>query len=288
MKQFVAFIFLCTFTLSSDEFDQNAFLEANALKEGVVVTASGLQYEILQPGNGESPSLSDNVVVWYEGKLWDGTEFDSNMEKSPSTFSPSQVIPGWKEGLQLMSKGSRFKFWIPANLGYGSKAAGLIPENSLLIFEVELVDIKENGWFQKIFLAPIVGPFKVMHAIMFVLYVGFKFWWKQPGKKGAQCKASHILVDHEDKAKAIQKRLGGKVSPEAFGKEAKEHSSCPSKDNGGSLGWFGTGDMVKEFGAVCFDKKNKLNTVLGPVKTKHGWHLIYVEERKFPETKKDQ
>lgn len=122
------------------------FLAENAKKEGVVVTDSGLQYEILKAAEGEKPSATDRVTVHYKGTLLDGTEFDSSYSRGePSSFGLNQVIPGWTEGLQNMPVGSKFKFYIPSELAYGSRANAKIPANSALIFEVELLDINKAG-----------------------------------------------------------------------------------------------------------------------------------------------
>lgn len=119
-------------------------LETNGKKAGVVTTASGLQYEILTQGKGAKPKAGDNVKVHYEGKLTDGTIFDSSRQRGePVTFRLDQVIPGWTEGLQLMPVGSIYRFTIPANLAYGEQGAGPIPPNSVLTFEVELLGIEK-------------------------------------------------------------------------------------------------------------------------------------------------
>jgi len=121
------------------------FLAANAKKEGVKTTASGLQYEIIKAGTGPKPAATDTVKVHYHGTLLDGTVFDSSVEKkAPATFPVSQVIPGWVEGLQLMPVGSKWKFFIPSKLAYAEKGAGGdIGPNSTLIFEVELLGIEK-------------------------------------------------------------------------------------------------------------------------------------------------
>ncbi len=122
-----------------------AFLEANAKREGVVVTKSGLQYEVLTPGRGErSPKATDTVVCHYEGRLASGKVFDSSYERNqPAEFGLSQVIPGWTEGLQLMSEGAKYRFYIPYLLGYGEQGAGsAIPPFSTLVFDVELISVK--------------------------------------------------------------------------------------------------------------------------------------------------
>lgn len=117
-------------------------LEENGKKPGVVTTASGLQYEVVSEGKGKKPKSSDTVKVHYEGKLTDGTVFDSSRQRNePATFRLDQVIPGWTEGVQLMPVGSVYRFTIPAALAYGPQGAGPIPPNSVLVFEVELLDI---------------------------------------------------------------------------------------------------------------------------------------------------
>lgn len=121
------------------------FLAENALREGVITTASGLQYEILKKGKGKkTPVATDKVKVHYHGTLIDGTVFDSSVDRNePITFGLTQVIAGWTEGLQLMTVGSKYKFYIPQQLGYGSQQAGSIPPYSTLIFEVELLGIEK-------------------------------------------------------------------------------------------------------------------------------------------------
>ncbi|WP_341225977.1 FKBP-type peptidyl-prolyl cis-trans isomerase [uncultured Arcticibacterium sp.] len=120
----------------------NAFLEKNKAREGVMTTASGLQYEVLTAGTGEKPLSTQKVKVHYHGTLIDGTVFDSSVERgSPSTFGVTQVIKGWVEGLQLMPVGSKWKFFIPSDLAYGPRGQGKIGPNSALIFEVELIEI---------------------------------------------------------------------------------------------------------------------------------------------------
>lgn len=119
------------------------FLAENALKEGVTVTESGLQYEVLKAGKGKCPQATDRVKVHYHGTLIDGTVFDSSVERGePATFGLNQVIKGWTEGLQLMPVGSKYRFYIPQELGYGARATGQIPPYSTLIFEVELLGIE--------------------------------------------------------------------------------------------------------------------------------------------------
>jgi peptidylprolyl isomerase len=122
----------------------NTFLSTNKTNIDVVETASGLQYEVLQKGDGEQrPSASSTVNVHYHGTLLDGTVFDSSVERDePISFPLNRVIKGWTEGVQLMVVGDKFKFFIPSNLAYGDSAAGKIAPGSTLIFEVELLAIE--------------------------------------------------------------------------------------------------------------------------------------------------
>ena len=122
------------------------FLKANKTKEGVVTTASGLQYKVVKNGNGPKPKATDRVKVNYKGTLIDGTVFDQSPEGSPIPFAVNQVVPGWKEALQLMPVGSKWIVYVPQELGYGSRQAGpQIKPFSALIFEVELVSIENNS-----------------------------------------------------------------------------------------------------------------------------------------------
>ena len=124
--------------------DGEKFLAENALREGVITTASGLQYEVIKMGKGKKPVATDNVRVHYHGTLTNGVVFDSSVDRGePITFGLTQVIAGWTEALQLMPVGSKFKLYIPQQLGYGSQQAGSIPPYSTLIFEVELLGIEK-------------------------------------------------------------------------------------------------------------------------------------------------
>ncbi|MBQ1932895.1 MAG: FKBP-type peptidyl-prolyl cis-trans isomerase [Muribaculaceae bacterium] len=120
-----------------------AFLAENGKRPEVTTTASGLQYEVLAEGAGESPAASDQVVVHYTGKLIDGTVFDSSVERGePATFGVTQVIPGWVEALQMMKPGAKWRVFIPSNLAYGPQGAGgVIGPNATLIFDVELLSV---------------------------------------------------------------------------------------------------------------------------------------------------
>lgn len=121
------------------------FLEQNAQQEGVKVTESGLQYLVLKEGNGAKPGPNDVVTVHYTGRLIDGTVFDSSVERGePATFAVGQVIPGWVEGLQLMSEGAAWRLFIPSNLAYGPHGTGPIQPNSTLVFDVQLIKVESK------------------------------------------------------------------------------------------------------------------------------------------------
>lgn len=119
------------------------FLAENAKKEGVVVLPSGLQYVVLTEGSGRKPSATDNVKCHYEGRLTDGTVFDSSYRRGePAVFPLNGVIAGWTEGVQLMGEGAKFRFFIPYNLAYGERGAGgSIPPYAALVFDVELIEV---------------------------------------------------------------------------------------------------------------------------------------------------
>ncbi|MCO6057787.1 FKBP-type peptidyl-prolyl cis-trans isomerase [Pseudomonas sp. MOB-449] len=121
------------------------FLEDNGKREGVVTTASGLQYEIVKKAEGAQPKATDVVTVHYEGKLTDGTVFDSSIQRgSPIDLPVNGVIPGWVEGLQLMHVGEKVKLFIPSELAYGEQSPSpAIPANSVLVFDLELLGIKD-------------------------------------------------------------------------------------------------------------------------------------------------
>ena len=120
-----------------------AFMEENKKNPNIKTLPSGLQYEILKDGNGKKPKATDQVKCDYEGTLIDGTMFDSSIKRGqPAVFGVNQVIPGWVEALQLMSEGSKWRLYIPAELGYGAQGAGeMIPPHSTLIFDVELIEV---------------------------------------------------------------------------------------------------------------------------------------------------
>lgn len=122
--------------------DGEKFLAENKKRDGVQETASGLQYEVITMGTGEKPTPTDLVKVHYTGTLLDNTTFDSSVTRGePVEFTVNQVIQGWQEGIQLMPAGSKFKFYIPYELGYGEQGGGPVPPYSTLVFEVELLEI---------------------------------------------------------------------------------------------------------------------------------------------------
>ncbi len=123
--------------------DAEDFLLENGKKEGIITTASGLQYEVITAGDGKQPQATSQVTVHYEGKLLNGTTFDSSYRRNqPATFPLNRVISGWTEGLQLMKENGKYRFYIHPTLGYGAQQVGSdIAPNSLLIFEVELLRV---------------------------------------------------------------------------------------------------------------------------------------------------
>ncbi|QUM83457.1 FKBP-type peptidyl-prolyl cis-trans isomerase [Moritella sp. 28] len=125
------------------EVDAKNFFAENGKKEGITTTESGLQYEVLAAGTGKKATPNDTVTVHYTGSLLNGNVFDSSVERGePATFALNRVIPGWTEGVALMNVGSKYKLYIPSELGYGAQGAGAdIPPNSTLVFEVELLEI---------------------------------------------------------------------------------------------------------------------------------------------------
>jgi hypothetical protein len=120
----------------------------NSWAPGVKTTASGLQYKVLTPGKGKNPTDTDVALVNYEGKLLDGTTFDKSQQPTPMPIKG--VVPGFSEALKLMSKGAKFRVWIPAKLGYGDKGAGPIPANATLVFDIELIDFIPLAQYQQI------------------------------------------------------------------------------------------------------------------------------------------
>jgi len=132
---------------AKNQADGEAFLVENAKQEGVKVTESGLQYKVLEPGEGDSPGASDVATVHYRGTLIDGTQFDSSYDRGqPATFPVGGVIAGWTEALQLMKPGAKWQLTIPAGLAYGERGAGQdIGPNATLLFDVELVSVEKGA-----------------------------------------------------------------------------------------------------------------------------------------------
>jgi FKBP-type peptidyl-prolyl cis-trans isomerase FklB len=120
-----------------------AWLAENAKKEGVLMTESGLQYQVINSGEGASPALNDVVVTHYTGAFLDGKVFDSSVERGqPAEFPVSGVIKAWTEALQMMKEGDKWTLFVPPELGYGERGVGPIPGNTVLIFDVELIEVK--------------------------------------------------------------------------------------------------------------------------------------------------
>ncbi|MCR9276751.1 MAG: FKBP-type peptidyl-prolyl cis-trans isomerase [Pseudomonadaceae bacterium] len=126
--------------------EESAWLAENGAKDGVITTDSGLQYEILTAAEGAKPGPTDRVTTHYEGRLLDGTVFDSSYQRDePATFGLNQVIPGWTEALQLMSPGAKYRLYVPSAMAYGPQGRPSIPPNSTLIFDVELISIGDDS-----------------------------------------------------------------------------------------------------------------------------------------------
>lgn len=133
--------------VTKNKAEGDTFLAENATKEGVVVTATGLQYKVLEPGTGDSPGATDMATVHYRGTLIDGTQFDSSYDRGqPATFPVGGVIAGWTEALQLMKPGAKWQLVIPAALAYGERGAGQdIGPNATLLFDVELISVEKGS-----------------------------------------------------------------------------------------------------------------------------------------------
>ena len=130
-------------SLEKNKADGAAFLKENAKSKAIYTTKSGLQYKIVKKGEGKKPTVNSTVKVNYTGTLIDGKKFDSSYDRGmPAEFPVGAVIPGWTEGLQLMNEGAKYIFYIPYNLAYGEQMAGDIPPGSTLVFEVELLEVK--------------------------------------------------------------------------------------------------------------------------------------------------
>jgi len=120
-----------------------AFMQSNVKEEGVIQTESGLQYKIIESGEGSTPTMSDTVAAHYAGRLLDGTEFDSSYSRGePLTIPVGGVIKGWTEALLMMKEGDKWTLFVPSELGYGERGVGPIPGDSALIFDIELIEVK--------------------------------------------------------------------------------------------------------------------------------------------------
>jgi len=270
--------------IAVDTAANSAFLENNKQEKGVVTLSSGLQYKVLEEGptDGTRPNSSDKCTCHYEGSLVDGSIFDSSRKRgSPATFSPSGVIKGWTEALQLMRPGDRWMLYIPSTLGYGASGTGRdIPGGATLIFDLELISVaQDTGLFAGTPLnMEVFGPLKLWHAILaLLLYLGYDYVSNIGGRKVS---ASHILVKEKDLAllEEVKAKLSASKKPrEAFAEFAHQYSTCPSSKKGGVLGTFGPGQMVPAFDKVCWSAP--VGEVQGPVKTQFGYHLLLVTDR---------
>ena len=267
--------------LAHDVSGDAEWLENNAKKAGVVVMPSGLQYRILKSGppDGLHPKSSTICTCHYEGKLTDGTEFDSSKRRgTPAAFTPSGVISGWTEALKLMRPGDTWELYIPASLGYGTRGAGAsIPPGATLIFELELISLEEGSESWE------TNPWVWAGIVSIVLLVAI---FAAMGGDGKKVTASHILVAQEAIALKVREVLekvvedGGDHEQVAskFAELAAKWSTCPSgKSDGGSLGSFKPGQMVPEFDKVCWTAP--VGVVQGPLQTQFGFHLILVTDR---------
>lgn len=273
------------------------FLADNAEDPDVVSLPSGLQYKIISSGpvDGSSPGRNDPCVCHYAGTLIDGSEFDSSRKRGkPLTFKPSGVVSGWTEALMLMRPGDRWELVLPARLAYGEGGAGggKIPGGATLVFDLELLEVKEAGaggsivdWLS----TPLIGGMPAWTIGLMVLYAVFRlgvFNGMFGDDSGKSVSASHILIKGEaasqrcEELKAELDKLkpkGAQAVQARFAEMAKAESTCPSRSKGGALGTFGPGQMVKEFDTVCWAAP--VGEVQGPVGTQFGSHLILVTER---------
>jgi len=251
-----------------------------------VETNSGLQYQVLKEGKygGIAPKVNDECEVHYAGTLGDGTVFDSSYKRGqPAKFTPGGVIEGWKEALQMMTEGSKWKLQIPAKLAYGGRKIGQIPPNSDLFFELELLKVTAKdpptgiiGFFTR----PVFSVFKVWHLLMIVAAIAWSIFNSYSDEGEAWAK--HILVKTEKECLDMLQKIKNKT---ATFDELTRHSDCPSRSRNGDLGRFRKGKMVKEFEEVIFDPNVPIGEVQGPIKTQFGYHLIVVLDRP-KETKK--
>eukprot|EP00924_Labyrinthula_sp_SR-Ha-C_P005659 snap_masked-scaffold_14-processed-gene-1.18-mRNA-1 protein AED:0.40 eAED:0.40 QI:0/-1/0/1/-1/1/1/0/378 len=228
----------------------------------------------------------------------------------------SSLVPGLKEGIQFMRTGEIFQFFVPAKLAYGSVGMeGKVEPDADIIFFIHLVEIDPAvsiiEGFKSMLNQPLINetyPFKIYHVVFFFVYGFLRYGLKrfnrklkEADKKKEKALVKHILFKSDENSLTFTKKqlgLAKKVKEElnavkkngkgdgveelqkAFNKAAKQHSDCPSKEKGGSLGWFGRGSMVKEFEEVVFDPETKEKEIIGPVKTDYGYHLLLIMGRK--------
>ena len=205
------------------------WLQENAKNDDVVVLPSGLQYKVLYSGpmSGARPEAGDYCKCHYEGRLIDGSTFDSSRKRGkPSSFKPNGVIPGWTEALQLMRPGDRWMLFLPAALGYGARGAGgKIPGGATLIFDLELISVSPSaGLFAGTnFDMDLIGPFKLWHA--FALVVLWFVWQLVTGGFGGgggkKVSASHILVKDEALCTELKTKI---TNASEFAALARQHS----------------------------------------------------------------
>jgi hypothetical protein len=294
LVQVLSLLLLPTTVFAEPDVDPDAgrtFLEENARRDLVTVLPSGLQYEVLRSAadrDGKSPGKNDECVCDYSGRLAvTGELFDTTEGKAPATFTPSQVIAGWTEALQLMRPGDKWKLYVPSDLAYGKRGAGKkVPPDAVLVFDLELLEVKAlaglRGMVSSIpvigILAQSIAPGSSMtYGHVLFLVVALFYWTASKRKSGPARKvaARHVLVKTRELATAIKQKITeGAMS---FGEAAAKHSICPSKKQGGFLGEFTQGQMVPAFDQICWVAPVK--ELQGPVQTQFGFHLIEVVKR---------
>jgi len=284
------------------------WLSANQANEGVVVLPSGLQYKIIRSAPPGGPKLRwrQKCRCSYSGTLLDGTVFAASSPQG-EVISPSRVIAGWAEALQLMSAGDRWMLYVPAKLGYGPGQwaqrppdAFAVPSGATLTYDVELLEVEAGSYLTRILnfrtqidrldlLLMGVDALLAGGAIvgLYVLYSCVR----GGGSSDRLASACHILVgrDEADFAAVLKAQLDACQPDEVaakFSDLAQQHSICPSGQRGGSLGSFGPGQiMVPAFDRACWAAP--LGVVQGPIATEFGHHLILVTDRSRGKQKGD-
>ena len=277
----------------------NKFLRERAAEDGVVLDeATGLLYRVLESGpeGAPSPEYDTPCDCHYKGQLIDGTVFDSSYDRgAPATFAPNEVIKGWREALQRMKEGDVWELYLPSDLAYGDRGAGkTIPGGATLVFKIELLKVHVGqsalgGGAIKLLMKPLFLFLRVWHVLgagLFFLIRGLASIWSGPGggdvrrrcAKDTRAAASHVLVERNDICAELQKRIDAGTL--TFEQAAQRHSACPSgKRDDGYLGWFGPGRLCPELDTLVFNRATEVGTIVGPVKTPFGWHLLRVEGR---------